>query len=59
MPKLRKPVDLGFRVPAKLADQIRAQAAQDGRTTSNLVRSICQAHFDRLRGVGEQLELAL
>ena len=59
MPKLRKPVDLGFRVPAKLADQLRAQAIQEGRSTANLVRAICQAHVDRLKGAGEQLELAL
>ena len=58
MPKLRKPVDLGFRVPAKLADQIRAEAAQDGRTTSNLVRAICQAHYDA-RSLKSQLELPL
>jgi hypothetical protein len=71
MPKLREPVDLGFRVPAKLADQIRAQAAQEVRSTSNLVRAICQAHFDRRASLlltapgksagkkGGQLELAL
>ena len=66
MPKLRKPVDLGFRVPAKLADQIRAQAVQEGRSAANLVRAICQAHFDTTARQGrakgpdpDQLDLPL
>ena len=66
MPKLRKHVDLGFRVPAKLADQIRAQAALECRSASNLVRSICQSHFDTMAALAEarrgdpaQLELDL
>ena len=66
MPKVRNPVDLGFRVPAKLADQIRALATQECRSTSNLVRAICQAHFDTTARQGrakgpdpDQLDLPL
>ena len=58
MPKLGKPVDIGVRMPAKLAKQIRCQAVQEGRSAASMVKRICQAHYDA-RALTEQLELPL
>ena len=58
MPKIAKPIDIGVRMPAKLAKLIRAQAVSESRSAASMVRRICQAHYEA-RSLTEQLELPL
>ena len=54
MPKRRPKQQLLAIVPAQLADRVRAQAQQEGRSVSNWLNKVLRAEFEP-----EQLEMDL